>query len=144
LFALVGGDGDMLAFIHLMLYVSSSLFFVWGWRSALILLVGTVGPWLLVAPSLTFYVPTVELGAAIGVGSALALAAAEGYARDFREIFLHRLREEESRTALRVSRDAAETARAEAEAATRAKDQFLAILSHELRSPLSAVLTWTN
>ena len=35
-------------------------------------------------------------------------------------------------------------ARAEAEAANRAKDDFLATLSHELRSPLSAVLTWAR
>src|SRR5262245_63637529 len=31
-FAAVGGDGDMLAFIHLMLYVSSSLSFAWDCR----------------------------------------------------------------------------------------------------------------
>ncbi|MGH7821293.1 MAG: PAS domain-containing sensor histidine kinase, partial [Candidatus Binatia bacterium] len=35
-------------------------------------------------------------------------------------------------------------ARAAAEAANRAKDEFLATLSHELRSPLSAVLTWAR
>jgi PAS domain S-box-containing protein len=35
-------------------------------------------------------------------------------------------------------------ARAQAEAANRAKDDFLATLSHELRSPLSAVLTWAR
>ena len=137
LFAAVRGDGDMLAFIHLMLYVSSSLFFVWGWRPALVLLAGTVVPWLLVAPLLTFYVPSIELGTAIVIGSVLALSAAEGYARSFRAIFLQR-------QALQASRDAAESARAAAEAATSAKDQFLATLSHELRSPLNAVLSWAH
>ncbi|MFB3818964.1 MAG: PAS domain S-box protein [Candidatus Methylomirabilales bacterium] len=38
----------------------------------------------------------------------------------------------------------AEAARAEAEAANRAKDQFLTTLSHELRSPLNAVLGWAH
>jgi signal transduction histidine kinase/ActR/RegA family two-component response regulator len=35
-------------------------------------------------------------------------------------------------------------ARADAERSNRAKDEFLATLSHELRSPLSAALSWTH
>jgi PAS domain S-box-containing protein len=37
-----------------------------------------------------------------------------------------------------------QTARAQAEAANRVKDEFLAILSHELRSPLNPILGWSK
>lgn len=47
----------------------------------------------------------------------------------------------ESDAALRAARDAAETARATAEAANSAKDRFLATLSHELRTPLTPIAT---
>ncbi len=45
---------------------------------------------------------------------------------------------------LRRQIEAQEVARAAAERALRAKDEFLATLSHEMRNPLNAVLGWTR
>jgi PAS domain S-box-containing protein len=45
---------------------------------------------------------------------------------------------------LRAAKEDAERARAEAETANRVKDQFLATLSHELRTPVHAIAGWTQ
>ena len=45
---------------------------------------------------------------------------------------------------LRSQIEAAERARALAEEAVRVKDEFLATLSHEMRTPLNAVVGWTQ
>ena len=54
--------------------------------------------------------------------------------------YFERLQAEENR----VNLARAEAARLEAEHANSAKDQFLATLSHELRSPLNVMLGWTQ
>ncbi|WP_016952438.1 response regulator [Anabaena sp. PCC 7108] len=52
---------------------------------------------------------------------------------------LHQLYEAEQQ-----ARSAAEASREEAQAANRIKDEFLAVLSHELRSPLNPILGWSR
>jgi signal transduction histidine kinase len=54
------------------------------------------------------------------------------------------LRARSAEDALRDALAREQAARAAAEAANRIKDEFLATLSHELRSPIGAVLTWVT
>jgi signal transduction histidine kinase/ActR/RegA family two-component response regulator len=65
------------------------------------------------------------------------VVGASKIARDVTE----RVRIEEERDALLSSERAA---RERAEAASRAKDEFVAMISHEIRSPLNAILGWSQ
>ncbi|HVQ76876.1 MAG TPA: response regulator [Candidatus Binatia bacterium] len=54
------------------------------------------------------------------------------------------LRAREAEDAVRAALAREQAARASAEMANRTKDEFLATLSHELRSPLGTILTWVT
>lgn len=105
-FAGVRGDGDILAFVLLTLYLLSALFFATGWQTALAVLAATFVPWLVAGPRLRFYLPTTELAAAIGIGSTVSLAIAEVSKRTFGIAFERGERERQATQALAASRDA--------------------------------------
>jgi PAS domain S-box-containing protein len=64
----------------------------------------------------------------------------EGVIRTFRDITDRKIVEAERQALL----DRQQEARAAADAANRSKDEFLATLSHELRTPMTAILGWAS
>lgn len=74
--------------------------------TALLVLVATVIPWLAANPMLRFFLPTVELVAAIAIGSIVCLGLAEVSSRGFGTAFVRGAREQEATRQLAASRDA--------------------------------------
>jgi PAS domain S-box-containing protein len=102
----VGAHGEILAFMLLTLYLAVALVFCWGWRAELALLILTLVPWMLILGHFPFFVPRNELAAAVTIGATLALAIAEGTARNVRAVLRRRRAQEEATHELQISRDA--------------------------------------
>jgi PAS domain S-box-containing protein len=89
------------------------------------------------------YIPLTAEGRIIG-GMSFSFAEAKKFSEEDRSFILtlaHLCGQAIARARLY---EAEQRARTDAEAANRIKDEFLAVLSHELRSPLNPILGWTR
>src|SRR5262249_15863136 len=124
-----------------------------GYRSAMIVALVARGQTLgaltfATAESERHYGPAdVALAEQLASRAALALDNARLF-RDAQQALAARYRslveEQAARGEAEQARAEAERAQRDAESANTAKDDFLAILSHELRSPLGVILTWSH
>jgi PAS domain S-box-containing protein len=73
LFAAIGGYAEMLGFVLLTLFLAASPLFAWSGRAALVLLIGTLIPWILAIPFLEFFLRPAELALAIATGAMVGL-----------------------------------------------------------------------
>lgn len=104
--AAAGVHGEIFAFMLLTLYLAAALVFCWGWRAELVLLLATLGPWAAFLAWFPLFVSRLELAVAVTIGAAVALALAEGTARNRRQVARRRRAQDESAAALAASRDA--------------------------------------
>jgi PAS domain S-box-containing protein len=79
-----------------------------------------------------------------GSGVMTSLRAEDGTPRGFLKILRDTTDRMLAEQSLQEARASADSTRELAEAANRAKDEFVATVSHELRSPLSAMLVWAQ